>query len=161
MPGVLKAHIPAKSPLIPYLRAAPSAAAAAAATGSAAAGEGGPWGGRRTLLFFHGALCWKIYDKVDGMAAMARAASGADRRAPTAARRRVASRRRRAPYRIIAHSAPSLVAGRAVGDLYRDARASWAVRVSAARAAARRRRRLARRRREIFADFAAVLGNSE
>ena len=70
MPGVLKAHIPAKSPLIPYLRAAPSAAAAAAAaTGSAAAGEGGPWGGRRTLLFFHGALCWKIYDKVDGMAA--------------------------------------------------------------------------------------------
>ena len=43
-----------------------------AAAAVAAAADAGVWEKRSTLLFFHGSLCWQTYDKVRGMAALAR-----------------------------------------------------------------------------------------
>ncbi len=75
LPGVLKARIVARSPLLRYHRDHPNdpAAAADAAARAAAAGEWSPPDRpRSTLLFFHGAICWQIYDKVRSLSALER-----------------------------------------------------------------------------------------
>ena len=54
---------PLQSPFLPYHRRFPRDPAAAAAA-AAADTSGAAWASRRTLLFFHGALCWQTYDKV-------------------------------------------------------------------------------------------------
>mmetsp|Transcript_13903 Transcript_13903/g.42397 ORF Transcript_13903/g.42397 Transcript_13903/m.42397 type:complete len:751 (-) Transcript_13903:639-2891(-) len=109
IPGVLKAHIVRKSPILPFysrylgstsrLVAAQRALAAPAepkfdtgsslaatkapslsgqilealeAVAAAAVASMAPWKRRDTLLLFHGALCWQIYDKVKSMREMNR-----------------------------------------------------------------------------------------
>ena len=55
--------------------AASSASAVGASNASAAAAAADDatiWSRRPTLLFFHGSLCWQTYDRVRGMAALAR-----------------------------------------------------------------------------------------
>ena len=82
LPGVLSARTISRSPFLRFYAAAAaasSAASSAAAVGAsnasaaaAAADDATIWSRRPTLLFFHGSLCWQTYDKVRGMAALAR-----------------------------------------------------------------------------------------
>jgi hypothetical protein len=62
VPGVLMPRVILASPFLPFFEqhARDPAAAVAAAADPAAA----HWAARRTLLFFHGALCWQTYDHV-------------------------------------------------------------------------------------------------
>ncbi len=57
VPGVLMPRVVLASPFLPFFERSPRDPAAAVA--AAAAPAAAHWGGRRTLLFFHGALCWQ------------------------------------------------------------------------------------------------------
>ena len=83
LPGVLSARTISRSPFLRFYAAAAAAASSAASSASAvgasnasaaaaAADDATIWSRRPTLLFFHGSLCWQTYDRVRGMAALAR-----------------------------------------------------------------------------------------
>lgn len=92
LPGVLKGRIVERSPFLrfyeqlpagtpagggggantSFARLLPGAGGAMAAAARAAAEAAAPWARRKTLLFFHGSLCWQTYDHVRGMRALER-----------------------------------------------------------------------------------------
>ena len=100
LPGVLKGRVVERSPFLPFYEQLPAAGGAGGSGGGGGGGGGGanssfvrllpgaggamaaaaraaaeaaaPWARRKTLLFFHGSLCWQTYDHVRGMRALER-----------------------------------------------------------------------------------------
>ena len=70
IPGVLKSKIVAKSPFLPYHRLISDRFGAARS--ATADMSNAIWSRRKTLIFFHGAICWQTYDKVRSLAELKR-----------------------------------------------------------------------------------------